>query len=316
MKSPFPALFLSVACFFSAVPLPASGTDPEYIKEYHENLIPSFFISESALKMKVYESGKSNPRSVEYLPNTKETAGLGFSWRSFGFSGYWAGANTKFPKSSHGKTKYNDYQFNFYFRSFGIDAVYQKYRGFYLNTAPVSVKPDLEAVQYGVNVFYVFSHERFSFRAPFRQTERQKKSAGSFLVMSAVSRIRVETDSPLVPAPLGSYFGDMADLRTGSFYTFSFLPGYAHTLTSGAFYVTPALFLGPGYQWKDFAFSSGGRSSSGLTMKANVRLSLGYNGDKFFSGLAGFSDITAVKRDNTSVDFSAANIYLFVGGKF
>lgn len=126
-----------------------------------------------------------NDQETTYMPNAPYSIGLGLSWgkSSIGF-GY------GFPfmrDKKKGDTKSNTlaFQYHYYGRNFIADVSYQDYKGLYTETENkdnVHFYPDIHIKQYGVLWQYVFNGKKLSYRAAFNQTERQLKSAGSFLL--------------------------------------------------------------------------------------------------------------------------------------
>jgi len=51
--------------------------------------------------------------------------------------------------------------------------------------------------RYSIHGHYVLNHRRFSYKAVFAQTERQIKSAGSWLVGAEYYRTKIRSDEPL-----------------------------------------------------------------------------------------------------------------------
>lgn len=91
-----------------------------------------------------------------------------------------------------GKSEYTDYKFHFFFGKFVQSIQYRRIKGYYLvNTGdilnnwqegqdPYIQFPDLKITKYGMSTSYVFN-KNFSYRSLVGYTERQVKSAGSFV---------------------------------------------------------------------------------------------------------------------------------------
>lgn len=309
-------LSLAAAFILPASPVKAGQVDSEYIQEGGAHLSPSLFVSQPSYQLKIYKADRTAPHTIVYSPNIKENTGLGLSYRGLGASGSWTGASTKLPEVTYGKTKYRDFQFNFYLRKIGIDATYQEYRSFYRDQAPVVLRPDLKMTGYGVNFFYIFSHDRFSFRAAFNLTERQKKSAGSFLLMASVQHLRIDSDSSLLPASVETDFGGLAGFKAGTFTMAGVSPGYAYAFVRGRWYLSPALFAGPAFQWQDYTADGGAGRGSAAGAKANLRLALGFNGEKFFAGSTFIADTSAIRRGEVSIEAATGKGVFLAGYRF
>src|SRR5688500_2770428 len=90
------------------------------------------------------------------------------------------------------ESKARDIQLNVLAKRWGVDAFYQRYRGFYivdnenepLANEPFPQRPDIGTKNFGATVHYVFNHQKFSFRSVYNYSERQLFSKGSFLLFA------------------------------------------------------------------------------------------------------------------------------------
>lgn len=297
----------------------------DYIQRYdRDKLILSFLFSGTNLELKLKKEDSS---TIEYLPNTKNHTGIGVSYLGLGGSVSWRSGPSEKDELIYGKTGYVDYQLSYYSRKIGIDANYQEYSNFYLDNPgqydsswqagdPYPQRTDLNIRYYGTNFYYIFSHRKFSFRAAFNQTERQKKNAGSFLLMTSLSYLDIKSDYSLIPANQEAYFGDLSGFKGGSFIAIGLSPGYAYTFILGKFYATPAFFVGPSYQYQKHKVAGGEKISENAGVKSNIRLAGGYNSDTFFIGFSTVSDITAVKQGDITVESNTVTGKMFIGYKF
>ena len=297
----------------------------DYIQKYEKDkLILSFLFSGKNLELKLK---KENSSTIEYLPNTKNHTGIGVSYLGLGGSVSWRSGPSEKDELIYGKTGYVDYQLSYYGRKIGIDANYQEYSNFYLNNPdqydsswqagdPYPQRTDLNIRYYSTNFYYIFSHRKFSFRAPFNQTERQIKKAGSFLLMTSLSYLDIKSDYSLIPANQETYFTDLSGFKGGSFTAIGLAPGYAYSFIFGKFYATPTIFLGPSYQYQIYKVAAGEKTSENAGVKGNVRLAGGYNSDTFFMGFATISDITSVKQGDITVESNTITAKMFMGYKF
>jgi hypothetical protein len=88
-----------------------------------------------------------------------------------------------------GKTESFDIQFHTYRRRMIVDLFFQRHKGFYSwgeeddeDEGLAELYPTLSAHNYGINFTYLFNGNRFSAKASFEQSERQLRSAGSWMV--------------------------------------------------------------------------------------------------------------------------------------
>lgn len=293
-------------------------------------------------------SSPATRRSITYYPNFTLAGGLGVSYWVFGLSAQMAIKGTAKPESRYGRTKYFDLQLHYYFRKLGVDAFYQNYRGYYLenpkqynswvyqNGSPVylsytrggpgTVRSDLRITTLGFNVFYVFADD-YSLDAAFKQSERQNRSGGSFLLMLSGMNSRVSASSSLLPLAQEWLYGIYHGFKGGNFTSLGIAPGYSYTFLIGSrYFITPVIFVGAGVmtdslrlqrtQEELLAGRDGKKNKLEAFLKTNLRLALGYNGDSFFYGLAGVLDISASQgfiRTSISVGIYRGYFEAFAG---
>ncbi|MFD2603732.1 DUF4421 family protein [Flavobacterium suzhouense] len=170
--------------------LAQSAVDTAYIAQYPQKMMVKAFVSQSGIEIEHNKKG--------YSPNNPTRLGVGFSLKntvinlssSFGV----------FPvEKDLGKTRSVDFQIHNYGRKFLVDLFYQKYKGFYNDddNDNVTLYPDTSAQLIGGELTYVFNHDRFSTKAALEQTEKQLKSAGSFLIGGGAYHYKLRLEDAL-----------------------------------------------------------------------------------------------------------------------
>ncbi len=300
------------------------------------------------------DAGSASPvtrKSITYFPNFKLAGGLGLSYWVFGISAQMAFQGTAKPERRYGRTRFIDLQLHYYFRKLGVDVFYQDYRGYYLESPrryngwvylentpvymsyrrgdPGTLRSDLRIATIGFNVFYVFS-DNYSLDAAFKQTERQNRRGGSFLLMLSGINYRVSASSSLLPLTQEWLYGVYHGFKGGNFASLGLAPGYSYTFLIGrGYFITPVVFIGAGLTADSLkmqrtpqellAGRDGEKSKLEAFLKTNLRLAVGYNGDSFFYGLAGVLDISASQGFNkTSISVGLYRGYCetFAGYRF
>ena len=324
-------LLLSGFCLGLICPVFAQRTnqsnrvDSDYVADFPEIVSARVSVAQRYFNFNL-KSKVGAGKKASYAPNVRGTYGIGVYYRKLGLEfsvGLPAGdrENTLF-----GKTKSFDFQINSYGQKFGYDISLQAYRGFYRKNprefdAQWSVvrgypqRADLRSLNVGLNIYYVFNQSRFSYRAAFNQTERQLRSAGSFLLLGSLFHNHLRSDSTLYPVsgatPQGIAFED------GSFNILAFAPGYAHTFVLNKdFYVSPSLCWGLALRQQAYRIDGQYRSGLAAGQKVNFRLAAGYYGRKTFAGINFVLDNNRMDLENIRLKTSGVNIKLFVGYRF
>ena len=173
-------------------------------------------------------------RNISFEPNEAIGYGIRLQHKWLGLAFSFAPKNIQ--EKRKGETDYTNFQLNTYGRKIGFDFYYMSYSGFYIenyrsfpvfNTYKESYpqRPDMNTSSIGANLYYIFNHNKFSYRSGFVQNEIQKKSAGSFLLTASAGYYAISADSSLVPELL--YRNDMfrSRLKEGHFTSAGLLAG-------------------------------------------------------------------------------------------
>jgi hypothetical protein len=172
---------------------------------------------------------------LNYRPNTTLDFGIGASYRSLTVN-VGIGLNSFNPNEERGKTHYFDLQTHVYNRDWSVDLFGQFYRGYYLSPQGLGsadgqsyyVRSDL-AVQYGgLAVYRVLNERKFSYQAGLVENERQKKSAGSFLIGGETYYGAIHGDSSIVPGTIDPVYKQM-NITKVHFFEIGPGVGYAYT---------------------------------------------------------------------------------------
>ncbi len=213
--------------------------DTSYIQSFYNDLI-----------VRVYSSNQNNfiqlndleqDVRLRYQPNDYFNLGVGFNYKWFGIN-----VGTKIPYFSDddnrfGKSTSLGIQSYLYARKFTVDILALKTKGYYLSLADnhdlaekgteiYYQRRDLKTINLGLNMNYVLNHERFSYKAAFKQNELQKKSAGSLIFGGGIYMLNVEADSAFVPREIDDiYFSEWRNLDDFKSITLNANIGYAYS---------------------------------------------------------------------------------------
>jgi hypothetical protein len=145
--------------------------------------------------------------------------------------------------------------------------VYKQFRGFSLTegTAPEEILQETEFLRIGLKGFYSFNSS-YSINSAYKQTQRQKRPAGSFFLGADAF-----------------YLENNYDQNLDGLYNFSLIAGYGYNFVPHKkWYISPMLFVGAGLQHpKSLDFSLSDKSLSALY---DLRLSAGYNSKHLIAG--------------------------------
>ena len=234
----------------------------------------------------------------------------------------------KKDEDEYGESENLNFLLHYYGKNFGIDTYFQRYKGFYIENSedryttwtpgdPLVQFPDMEIHIAGLNLYYIFSGDKFSLRAAYDQSEIQVKSAGSFMLMLSFNYFSLKNETSIIPSSVDNNFGSISGLEKGIFLTTSLSPGYAYTFSNGSFFFTPALFVGAGGQYQIIKTSFGDKVQFWrYTLKLNSKVSLGYNGESFITGVTCNFDMTQIVIKDGILESVLFDAYAYVGIRF
>ncbi len=150
--------------------------------------------------------------------------------------------------------------------------------------------PDIHSYRYGAMFTYIFNHNRYSYRASMFQDERQRRSAGSFLLRVEPFYRGLGIGQTLVPAALDKpeVYGDQQGLQYLKAPGVLLMPGYGAVVTmdKGRFFVAPMVFVGPGVAFNFYKGSKGDFAYTTWEVGGQAVLNAGYNGPLMFANLS------------------------------
>jgi len=255
-------------------------------------------------------------------PNTTTNLKLNLNYRfiSVGFEF----APRLFPGNRDDDLKGNTKSFSLgtslIFKHWLFDLSYTKVKGYWLENSdeyrsmqpgdPYIQFPDLNYQGFSISSGYS-SNARFSFRSLTSQTERQLKSAGSFIPVMDIRYFIIDDKSQ-----------GNATQKSGNLES-SIGPGYIYTFVAKkSMYLSTGLMASAGYM--NTKLTTRYPDGDVITYQDNFifrwqgKAGIGYNGSTFYSGLYATLSGTQYKQENTTVMNFETRVYyhLFIGFRF
>lgn len=260
-------------------------------------------------------------------PNDKTVTKLSFNYRFVSFN---ISATPRFiPRNGDnnlkGKSKFINYSLNLNFNHWVQGLSYTRMKGYYLEntrdyrpgwregTDAYIQFPHLVYQSFQGQTAYKFN-KRFSFNALSVQTERQLKSAGTFMPSLSYRYYMVDDRTPLHANNQSQKTNNMELLLSASyFYTYVF---------KKQFYASAGLSPGAGIIFTNLynrtqaqTFRS---SYNNAIYKLEAGIGLGYNGERFFAGgqVQASDIIYSRKKVTNAIKNERAFYQLFIGYRF
>lgn len=308
-----------------------TDNDSAYIEDHTKDLTMRLYGSR---KYTLYDvKDRTYDRELKYRPNSNFNIGVGANYKFLGLN-----IGFKLPfinndNKTYGKTSLLDLQSHIYLRKLVIDFYGQYYKGYYLENPHVampgypaediySLRPDLYSLDIGLNMQYIFNDKRFSYRSAYLQNEYQKKSAGSFLVGWEAFAVKVHGDSAIIPPSLGAKgFWGGSDFNHTGILSVAVNGGYAYTYVyKKHFFGTVSVVGAIGINRSKLTYPDERPDDhkTGLELNNTVRLSIGYNSNRYFAGIHYVNMLTsstAPVTDGTQ-KFGAGNFRVSIVRRF
>lgn len=301
--------------------------DSNYIETFYKDLIIRLYSGEKTHSIELND--RNLPYKLRYQPNGYFNLGTGIYFRSFGVS-----LATKVPlfidsEMRHGETKRFGIQSYMYSGRFAVDVLASFLDGYYLNKSFNHLanydkgidyqRPDISSVNLGLSVNYIFNYSRFSYRAAFSDTERQKKSAGSLIAGGSFFSYQTEADSSFVPRGIDQrYFLKSRDISQSGVLAFNANLGYAYSLIflkNGIF--TVSYILGSGVQENSIGRElTNGVNRWRYSLNHSGRLGVGYRFNRYYTRISVIrsNQYTSLKYNDLSI-WNGTNFLQFSIGK-
>lgn len=156
---------------------------------------------------------------------------------------------------------------------------------------PYPVRADIQSNTFLASANYALSRKRrYSFKAALYQTERQKRSAGTWLAGGTVWVNDIRSSEPFIPTEASiSFVGNTAFDRIRRTVIGATI-GYTHTFVFfRKAFLTAALVPGLSVQQQRIALAGGASDESAWQagVVAEAKFGAGYNGDRFYMALTG-----------------------------
>ncbi len=281
--------------FFTFMVSPSSA---ENYTDHSEGFALAFVVEQPGFDFLI-KPDENSDKEIRYKPNLRETVGLAGSAFGLSASYLFQHDQTRSERVNKGDTSYDDIRLSTFFGSrkqWRLAAYYTRYSGFYIENSnyvnssvgpgdPRVQRPDLKFRNGGLSLLHIVTSREFSVSAVTNFTHQQTSSGGSWLIRADLDHTTFTARSAIVPASVQNDFGPDGSLERGGFNTLSLLGGYGHTFVYNNFFFTPLALFGVGIQNRKYKLNGQEESSIKGSRKFSASVSMGYNGEQFYSGL-------------------------------
>jgi hypothetical protein len=304
---------------------PNDSLRAQYIQSYPEHFHVQGVLLSRNLRTELRHSDTRT--RINFRPNGRQHIGAGVYLWGVLLQGAVRINKQAVDEEKFGRTESFDFLVNTYARKWGADVAVQNYQGFYISdprdwlpdwdrSMPRPQREDLVIQHVMANVFYVFNHQQFSYRAAYNMFDRQRKSAGSWMLSMNFSTTHMRADSSLIPAEIRLDFSSSPDFSGVQMTTLSLLPGYSYTFIHRYWFVNFSLAVGPGHQWLNYWEGDDQEYDIRIRPMSVARASMGYHSDRWFAAITFFNQSNIANPGNILLRHATTNFRLVVGVRF
>jgi Domain of unknown function (DUF4421) len=288
---------------------------------------PDYFFIWPVLRQRassfIIQSSKNPGDRLTFSPNITNHAGLGFYVIEIGFQFIVAIPPSQKSINEFGESNSLDLQANAIGNNWEIDAFHENYKGYFVEDSrkpipggqPKLQRGDIETVNSGITGAYFFNKRRFSIRATYNFYERQKKSAGSPMLLGNFTQFRLRSDSALYRSTQFTT-SDVGDFKDIDYRTISIAPGYAYNLVLRNFFIGASLNIGASFQFFNYRLGVDKDYSLAVAPYFNGRATLGFNSDRFFTGITYSFQTLQINYSNADFINRTGTFRLIFGYRF
>jgi len=301
--------------------------DTNYITNFRDLLNAKLFAVIRNNKFSVED--RNTQSSIEYGINSKLNMGIGLSFKGIGFDLEYSPPGINVDDDKYGKTTSFAIGTSSNARRFMYDVFYRQSQGF-RTSAQYRVENDTVFDYYrrsdiynynaGLTLTYVFNNKRYSSSAPYSLTQKQRKSAGSFLLGTYAQVYGISADTIIYPDTMYRSFRHELQFNAASSFTFGISCGYAYTLVFGKNWFVNVTTL-PGISLQEFytvnAFDKEGYNTFSLGLSLQSRFSIGYNRRSYFIGVSFITNNFFIDDHNqASINYKYSTFKFYYGHRF
>ncbi len=265
-------------------------SDTNYIYTYPKSFLISPFYAQRNFLVKLRPQ---TGRNITFIPNMADVYGVNLGYGNFRIQ-----LATKLPDTQKSiedkvRSRYIDLNLQMFKHKYILELSFKSITGFidrdYQKTIPTSpevfANKDLKTRYLKLNYYYMFSADKFSLRAAYRLMERQKRSAGSWLLGGNFTFLSMNAPSAFIEPVMRPAFEDYGDIKGMQILGLGVLGGYAHTFVYKDFFFTALAGTGLEFKHGYYQVKSKENTDNFVTLVFDLRAVLGYNHKHWFGGI-------------------------------
>lgn len=186
-----------------------------------------------------YYLGAPDVHGYAYVPNFSPRLGMTLGLKQVEVTYASAMELPEDEIQRRGHTDQNSFIVQTRWRSMAVDFYIQNYRGLYAGNPLTELDiqrprrytqfPDAAVYNFGINFYYLFSEDKYSFKAAFNQKEVQTKSGGSFFLMPFYNHLDLQTGNRLIVGSDPNTLQSLPKMKSINLKTLGMVYGFGYT---------------------------------------------------------------------------------------
>lgn len=269
-------------------------------------------------------------KDISFSTNNPVSFGFAFDyeWITFEYTHSFKGLDLTDPNK--GESKAQSLRFGLTGRKFRMSTFYRGTKGFHLENVEEWIPnwfqeqekypflEDLESQILAFSLYYTFNHKKYSNTAALWQIDRQIKSAGSPVLGFQSNAELIKAGTPIIT--YDSLASKYLNISEANYLKLGLTGGYMHTFNiKKRFYIHGAIMQGFLYSFGEAKYFDREEKVdiSTLGISIYLRLTLGYNGKKWFGGFFFVSDSFINNALSDSYETTNYNyVRMYIGYRF
>lgn len=325
----FSFLIISLKTFSqeqSQLPKKQQKWDTTYYSKYKDRFIVSLYQSYRYygidISQKLFRDTLGQSK-IEYLAEANFVSGIEISYDKINFSVAYKSAPPA-NQLQKGDTKYKNFALNIGGGKWILENSYRTYTGFFnkntvtydttfKTTGIYTQSPTLSSETFKTKFLYYTNSNKFACKSGYSCTQRQLKSAFSFVLTANINYNRLNSDSSFIPLPVRKYYDHYQSIKGLNVFAFSIYGGGSVNIVLWrALFLNLTLLLGPEEQWRTYHYAEPKMSKTLFytAYSGDFRAALGLNFKRFFVIISSSTDFSLY--NSNAVDYTAK----YIAGNF
>jgi len=263
---------------------------------------------------------------INYKHNIKTVLGIGFAYKWFAIHlGFALPVNLR-STTKFGHSNYFDLKLRGTYKQIYYYAGVRSYKGFSIideykwndsltSFQPNGIYPNISSSSLTIDLWYLVS-KKFEMHAVLGRVGNYKKFAQTVYFKSSINSFNVNNKKEsIIPIALTDST-DRSQANSIGAFELTFIPGYAMVNRLNNWQYSVFGGVGVAFQSSYYVKDKTSRSFTGLAPRFDLRLSYGYNVDKYFLLLEGNYTIRSVKIQSLKYNQSFYNVRIIGGYRF